>query len=154
MCGSHFMKWYRHGDPHYRQQHTHADITGQRFGSLTARQRTPAGQWICDCDCGNETTVRIGDLNRGGAKSCGIDRNHWIPAGTYRLAHSRVTSLYGPAKRHRCVDCGNQAKHWSYNHQDPAALLDTKYGPFSPSPDYYEPRCVPCHKRFDLARVR
>lgn len=50
------------------------DITGQRFGRLTAIKRdgTKYGQsaWICKCDCGNEKTIALQHL-KNGTKSCG-----------------------------------------------------------------------------------
>lgn len=53
------------------------DMTGQRFGKLLVQRRSPvnstqnAAQWLCKCDCGNETTV-IGILLRNGrTRSCG-----------------------------------------------------------------------------------
>lgn len=52
------------------------DITGQRFGRLTAIE--PTGQslnkyilWRCKCDCGNEHIARSHDLRQGTTKSCG-----------------------------------------------------------------------------------
>lgn len=50
------------------------DITGMRFGKLVAvslagkqkREMT----WLCHCDCGKETVVRLGNLKSGNTKSC------------------------------------------------------------------------------------
>ena len=53
------------------------DITGQRFGLLTAVQpteeRTKNGTaiWRCRCDCGNEILTDISQLTSGSRKSCG-----------------------------------------------------------------------------------
>ena len=48
-----------------------------------------------------------------------------------------------------CVDdCGNRAAHWSYDYSDPSELIDPR-GVYSPNPDRYQPRCIPCHTRFD-----
>lgn len=59
------------------------DLTGQRFGLLTAIKdlgvRNNAHYWQCQCDCGNIVSVRIGELRRGlygdlkrsGTQSCG-----------------------------------------------------------------------------------
>ena len=52
------------------------DITGQRFGKLTAVRPTEkrAGSnivWECICDCGNTTFVGGSQLRRGNTKSCG-----------------------------------------------------------------------------------
>lgn len=57
------------------------DLTGQRFGRLTAIKRVddhvmPSGErrsrWLCKCDCGNEITI-IGKAltKKNGTKSCG-----------------------------------------------------------------------------------
>ena len=47
------------------------NITGQRFGRLVAIIRCESGQWLCQCDCGNETRVASGNLRYGTTKSCG-----------------------------------------------------------------------------------
>lgn len=55
------------------------DLTGQRFGNLTVLHRDetkPKGHgnpvyWICQCDCGNITSVSRSNLKNGGIKSCG-----------------------------------------------------------------------------------
>ena len=51
------------------------DLTGQRFGSLTALR--PAENigcrtaWVCRCDCGQETVVMTTSLRAGRTKTCG-----------------------------------------------------------------------------------
>jgi HNH endonuclease len=51
------------------------DITRKKFGLLTALE--PAGKranhtmWVCQCICGEEIEVRLGDLRRGHTISCG-----------------------------------------------------------------------------------
>ena len=53
------------------------DITGMRFGRLTAVQKSTKRAadhrilWECVCDCGNVTHVSSTDLKRGNTKSCG-----------------------------------------------------------------------------------
>lgn len=32
----------------------------------------------------------------------------------YRTVHGRLQRLYGKASSHSCVDCGSQARQWSY----------------------------------------
>ena len=56
------------------------DLTGQRFGRLTAIERVNANaqgnaQWRCICDCGKETVVPIYSLEKGITKSCGCLRH-------------------------------------------------------------------------------
>ena len=55
------------------------DLTGQRFGKLTAikptdERRNRSVMWECKCDCGNTTYVRVGNLRPGGTTSCGCER--------------------------------------------------------------------------------
>lgn len=76
---------------------------------------------------------------------------------TYSAVHQRVHKTRGSAKNHTCVDCGGQAKHWSYNHKDPGERFEQYQGysiPYSIDPSFYEPRCVKCHKKLDLAEVK
>ena len=51
------------------------DLTGQRFGRLTAMWRADNSgrhaKWICACDCGASTTTRVSSLRRGYTRSCG-----------------------------------------------------------------------------------
>lgn len=57
------------------------DLTGQRFGRLTVKERagtyispadlSKAATWLCECDCGNTTVVLGRNLRTGGTKSCG-----------------------------------------------------------------------------------
>lgn len=160
-CGSHYMKWYRHGDPFFQQTHDHADLTGERFGMLTAVSYTPATDalpptWLCKCDCGTTTSVRTGDLNSGNITSCGDPKHRWQDDVEYGAAHCRVRFHRGSASAQSCVDCGAAAAHWSYDHADPDERTSTtvKGNPaYSLKIEHYVPRCVPCHKAFDLARL-
>ena len=77
---------------------------------------------------------------------------------TYNLVHQPIPTTYRPAAKRKCVDCGRQARQWSYNHRDP----NERWGPSDSYPvpmpysvdlAHYEPRCVPCHKRMDLAWI-
>lgn len=72
----------------------------------------------------------------------------------YTGAHMRLRAARGSARQYACVDCEGPAKHWSYNHRDPGELTTDKGVAYSGDPTMYDPRCVPCHKRFDLARPR
>lgn len=51
------------------------DITGQRFGKLLAlhidKKIKNYTYWKLLCDCGNNTSARLGDLRSGKCKSCG-----------------------------------------------------------------------------------
>lgn len=52
------------------------NIAGQRFGRLTARNRSAWDRygraiWLCDCDCGGLKEARIDNLTGGFTRSCG-----------------------------------------------------------------------------------
>lgn len=71
---------------------------------------------------------------------------------TYNGMHSRLRINRGRAKDQQCIDCGNRAKHWSYNHNDPQEFSSDE-GLYSTDLQCYSPRCVPCHKAFDLRHI-
>lgn len=53
---------------------TKHDLTGQRFGKLTAKAAVGNGDWNCQCDCGAERKRSAYALRNGSAISCGCDR--------------------------------------------------------------------------------
>jgi hypothetical protein len=94
------------------------DITGQRFGRLTAIKRLPKWKytykWLCKCDCGNETTVLMNNLRRLHTTSCGCHIKEI--AGKQRISHgmsyTRIHSIWRNMKK-RCSD-PNSNRHSSY----------------------------------------
>ena len=59
------------------------DLTGQRFGRLTAVERAGTAKshqslWECKCDCGNEVAVRACNLKSGKTTSCGCFRKEMV----------------------------------------------------------------------------
>lgn len=171
-CYGHYMKNWRYGTPYPPngwmqgdretqarvQRERLVDIQGQRFGSLVVVERV-GHQWRCACDCGGERLVNAGDLNRyGDANTCGDRRIHRrTEVAGYTAAHQRCRSDRGRVQLHDCIDCGRSAQHWSYNHDDPderlAIGLSANPVAYSLKPEHYSPRCVRCHKRFDLGRI-
>lgn len=61
----------------YQWPHQIKNITGQRFGRLTAlypldkRDNKGSVMWHCKCDCGNEADISVNCLVHGNYKSCG-----------------------------------------------------------------------------------
>lgn len=51
------------------------NITGERFGRLTVVRRVKRvrgiAHWLCQCDCGNTSTVSYAHLSTGHTRSCG-----------------------------------------------------------------------------------
>lgn len=87
------------------------DITGQRFGRLVAVSRVGydkhgQSRWLCQCDCGNTTTVLIDNLRRGYTKSCGCYGREYM-----RLVMSdpearaqRLAAMTAGGKRLRAIE--------------------------------------------------
>ena len=71
------------------------------------------------------------------------------PVVLYRAAHVRVNVARGKAHTYPCVDCRVRAEHWSYTHDDPNELTSATGQPYSLDVSLYEPRCSPCHARYD-----
>ncbi len=65
----------------YSISYNRRDLTGMRFGRLTALylaesdNRFQKGVWHCACDCGKETDVFAGSLLAGATRSCGCLNN-------------------------------------------------------------------------------
>lgn len=106
--------------------HTARDLTGRRYGKLTAVQRVEkdastkrvkrSARWLCTCDCGREMVTDASALVSGNTKSCGNcswgryeeSGNHII--GYFEDGHSFLIDRcdYGEAKKHRWwVDKGS-----------------------------------------------
>src|SRR5215471_1520917 len=84
------------------------DLTGKRFGRLTVIERSAFQsspihpEWLCQCDCGNETLVRGQHLRNGNTKSCGCLKDE--KTGLRRRTHGATTTRhakiwYGIRKR-------------------------------------------------------
>ena len=156
LCYSHYMKQWRYGTPTPVHAPRWEDAAGQRFGTLVAVERR-ARRWLCRCDCGAERLASLGELRRAGdTNRCGIPGRHLAEVVGYGAAHDRVRRANGSASGHACVDCGGRAAQWSYDHEDPDEIQASglSAGPISYSvkPEHYVPRCISCHKLFDLSR--
>lgn len=74
--------------------HPSLDITGQRFGRLTAlhstgRRKGTAFVWMCRCDCGKLKCASIAELNRGKVNSCGCLRAEKAKAAVVKINSDR-----------------------------------------------------------------
>ena len=58
------------------------DLAGEKFGRLTVVELDHVEKsrryWRCQCDCGNTTVVREGNLKNGITKSCGCLRKEHV----------------------------------------------------------------------------
>lgn len=102
---------------------------------------------------GHPLALRGGPVVKRGAEHpnwCGDDV-------TYGGVHQRVRKARGVAKNYLCIDCGKPARDWSYDHTDPNQKYDDDgevLRPYSTDISRYVPRCVPCHRIFDMAQAQ
>lgn len=60
-----------------KHSHSFIDLSGQKFGKLTiisyhrASEKERRALWLCQCECGNQTTTSGKMLRSGHTKSCG-----------------------------------------------------------------------------------
>lgn len=102
------------------------DLTGQKFGKLTVKNRAESKidlsgkartRWNCDCDCGNDNIIVLGDyLKRSKCPSCGCEahknrveknRSNNIGEKYGRLTIVDIIWDEKPAKAICKCDCGN-----------------------------------------------
>lgn len=60
---------------------------GKKYGALRVISRQPisgASQWLCQCDCGQQTVARGSNIKRGHTTSCGCRRWKHGHASNYR----------------------------------------------------------------------
>ena len=110
-----------------RNAHQFKDLTGQRFGRLTALERLDEKKgkdssylWLCRCDCGREIKVSVNALLKGHYTSCGCgkrERMQQQAADVRGQRFGRLTALEPTDKRScekvvwRCrCDCGRETE--------------------------------------------
>lgn len=136
--------------------------SGTRHGTFTILERdtsrTKGTYWLARCDCGRMASLFAGDIVRGANVTCRSCAPR-SAAPSYRAAHTRVEIARGKARAYRCA-CGAPAREWSYRHDDPDELHGSIVSrgktwavAYSSKPEHFDPRCVPCHRRFDVRAV-
>lgn len=133
-CDKHYRRWKRNGDPMVKRRVR---------GTCTVE------------DCPNEHRAR---------GWCYKHYQRWLHHGDltadlrrkdvvkYGWAHGRVRAARGDAPEHSCVECGQPADEWSYDHTDPEPLFNERGRPYSLDVQRYQARCHSCHTRFDKGR--
>ena len=86
------------------------ELENQTFNKLTviskAESKHRRSRWLCQCECGNFTTVYGGDLKAGNIKSCGCSQGQ-----THGLSNTKEYKTWLSIKA-RC----NNPKHSTYNY--------------------------------------
>jgi len=71
------------------------DLSGQRFGRLTAIARRPSRKakvpWLCRCDCGTEVEVISDSLRSGNTVSCGCAKIDALLARCLKHGNARAS---------------------------------------------------------------
>lgn len=80
----------------------YSDISNNVFGRLTATKYLGYSRWECICECGNTTTVDVGNLKRGHTTSCGCLQKELV---------AERNKTHGLSKRNRRMTTEYQA--WS-----------------------------------------
>lgn len=80
------------------------DLTGQKIGRLKVVKRMPSkiepsgkhrGQWLCKCDCGNETIAETTHLTDGHTRSCGCYQLDCTKEALTKYNKYDLTGRYG-----------------------------------------------------------
>jgi len=147
-CQAHYFRWRRNGEPGSAELQTRGQ---PRPCSVDGCESDRDAQGLCSKHYQRfqkwGTPDFVGDRVRGEAHPQWKDDD--IGYGT---AHERTRAVRGSASGYRCCECGAAAAQWAYDHEDPDERA-SDMGRYSVNPDHYRPMCVPCHKRFDLARL-
>lgn len=162
MCKLHYSRWRRANQPDCRQDN--CDKTAHSRGLCYYHYRR-----MRDAERGEPCTVKACDRY---ASMTGLCTGHYsrkwyrenvgpgyrdmedpIDAGpqTYYSMHKHIKYVHGSASALDCVDCGQAAEDWSYNHDGGnSEVIDDAIGlAYSTDIGDYDPRCKPCHGRFD-----
>lgn len=100
------------------------DVTGQKFGRLTARSRLGLrghhSYWVCVCDCGKTTEVSLSNLTRGEVSSCGCLNTEMVIARNKKgkHLHTNAEGFRSPTyftwncMKSRCINPSSKSYHW------------------------------------------
>jgi hypothetical protein len=85
-------------------------LIGERFARLVVLQRSETSRhgqayWLCQCDCGDQTTVSSRRLTSGNTRSCGCLRKEAVKSIRYR--HGKTNTRVHKIWRGMLQRCGN-----------------------------------------------
>lgn len=92
------------------------DLTEKRFGKLTVikkhnQDKWGGWNWLCMCDCGNETVVSGGHLRGLKTKSCGCSRKE-TKNFTHKMTGSRLYKVWQAMKSRCYYEKSEMFKHY------------------------------------------
>ena len=99
-----------------KSQRSTANIAGERFGKLTALEKTDEQKhgsyiWKCKCDCGETYYASVENLRAGHATSCGCDNRS---KGEKKIAALLTDANIRFAFQHTFTDCRNSKTNYKY----------------------------------------
>ena len=94
--------------------HGFKDITGQKFGELTAirpdlektkRSKGNTVYWVCQCSCGVEKSILGSHLRNGSIVTCGNRKIHWVGENSTNWRGGTSTEI-------QCARTNKKYKEW------------------------------------------
>lgn len=148
LCRLHYDRWYRFGDPEASLTRRAPGLNGSCEVSGCTVKAIASGY----CPAHYQRNKRHG----GVLADQPVRKLGPRDPGSYRATHGRLKRERGAASDLACVDCGSQARHWSYDRSDAAERVETLVTKgrsyrvaYSTDISRYEPRCARCHHEFD-----
>lgn len=97
--------------PAHLSENKWPDVTGRKFGRLTAEKRIGRGRWIWKCDCGERVSLCLNLVSNGNNSSCGCiisDGKHgFCPRGDGQDPLKRRAYAAWVAMKSRCLSESN-----------------------------------------------
>lgn len=148
LCQGHYFRLLRHGDAGEEPISDRKAARCSVKGCTGGRVQRSSGL----CLKHHRRVEKGGSVDHVGTNTGPVNASWKGDEVGYTAAHDRVRRARGPATKKLC-QCGSPARHWAYDHKDPAELVDPRGYRYSSRPGHYLPQCVPCHKRDDLDRL-
>lgn len=151
LCSTHWRRWRTHGDPNVVKR-PGVDYMVRRGCLIDGCLVSAHSHGYCPLHLAR--WQKNGDPTHAGPRT-GRPLNGEFP--TYGAIHKRLARTRGSAHAHRCVDCDRPAQEWSYDGTDVhdlEALVRGATVRYSLELEHYDPRCVSCHRKHDLAGSR
>jgi hypothetical protein len=151
-CGAHWLRWRKYGDPLGSAGVNGVDWNVKRDCKIDGCDGKAHAHYMC--------RKHLQRWKKHGDPTCAGRKNGRPLKGdkpTWAAIHKRLHRSFGSASNRSCVDCGEQAREWSYRGGCPNELAG-KSGRFvlayTEDLSFYEPRCASCHRKFDGAGTR
>lgn len=144
LCGMHYERRRRTGDTGEAEPRK---VTGQSTCTAEGCAREAECRHLCSKHYKRWLVFGQEGIGRMGTRDAG----HTV---SYTAAHYRIRSMRGRASLQSCAQCTDRAAEWSYMHDDPNEVFDSRGIAYSQDPNHYQPMCISCHRNFDLNFIK